>query len=452
MNPKTRFKTLSAIVATLIISSFIGYDHSAYASDSLSTLRVGYFPNLTHAPAVIGIGNGDFQKKLVDVKLDPHVFNAGPAAIEALYANQIDIAYVGPTPAINAYVKSDGDIRIISGAASGGASFVVRNDAGIHTIQDFVGRTFSSPQVGNTQDIALRAYLLDNGYKTSENGGSVTVLPAKNSDIVALMLKKSIDGAWVPEPWVTTLVHVANGKIFLDERSLWPNSKFVTAEIVVRPEFLKEHPDVIKNFLDANVDEVNWINKNPDQARQVFNTEQEKLTTKPIPDDQLKEAFSRLDITYDPITSSLYTSADNQYKVGFLDTKPDLSGIYDLTLLNQVLDEKGLPEVSSDQTDQATSNGSASSQDSYALPPWIKNNARWWAEGSVTDSDFVQGIQYLIQQKIVKVPQTQQGQTSSTAIPTWIKKNAGWWADGTISDGDFVKAIQYLITDGIVKV
>jgi NitT/TauT family transport system substrate-binding protein len=348
MNQKTRFKILGGIISALIISSFIGYDHSAYASSDLSVLRVGYFPNLTHAPAVIGIGNGDFQKKLGDVKLEPHIFNAGPSAIEALYANQLDLTYIGLPPVINAYQRSDGDIRIISGVASAGASFVVRNDAGIQSTQDFVGKTFSSPQLGNTQDIALRAYLLDNGYKTSENGGSVTVLPAKNSDIVTLMLKKSIDGAWVPEPWVTTLVHQANGRIFLDEKSLWPNGKFVTAHIVVRPEFLKAHPDVIKKFLEANVDEINWINSNPDQARQVFNIEQTKLTTKPIPDDQLKEAFSRLDITYDPIMSSLYKSEDDQYRVGFLDSKPDLSAIYDLTLLNQVLEEKGLQKISSD--------------------------------------------------------------------------------------------------------
>jgi NitT/TauT family transport system substrate-binding protein len=364
MNQKARFKILSGIVATLIVSSFIGYDRSAYASSDLSVLRVGYFPNLTHAPAVIGIGNGDFQKELGAIQIEPHMFNAGPAEIEALYANQIDLAYIGPTPVINAFVKSDGDIRIISGAASGGASFVVRNDAGIRSSQDFVGKTFSSPQLGNTQDIALRSYLLDNGYKTSENGGSVTVLPASNSDIVTLMLKKSIDGAWVPEPWVTTLVHQANGKIFLDERNLWDNGKFVTAQIVVRPEFLQAHPDAIKKFLGANVDEVNWINNNPDKARQSFNTEYQKLTTKIIPDDQLQEAFSRLEITYDPIVPSLYKSADNQYKIGFLDNKPDLSGIYDLTLLNQVLQEKGLPQISSDVNSTESSTTQQSSVNS----------------------------------------------------------------------------------------
>ncbi|HJU13260.1 MAG TPA: aliphatic sulfonate ABC transporter substrate-binding protein [Candidatus Nitrosotalea sp.] len=346
MTKKTRFKTLGAIAMLVLVSSFAGYGHQAYASDP-TVLRIGYFPNITHAPAVIGIGNGDFQKTLGDIQIEPHVFNAGPAEMEALFTNQVDVAYVGPGPAINGYVKSNGDLRIISGVASGGASFVVRNDSGIQSPQDFAGKKFSSPQLGNTQDIALRIYLLNNGYKTSENGGSVTVLPASNSDIVTLMLKKDIDGAWVPEPWVTVLLHKTNSKILVDERNLWSNGKFVTANIVVRSEFLKDHPNIVKKLLEANVDEINWINNNPEQARQAFNTELEKLTTKTIPDDQLREAFSRLEFTYDPIATSLYATAEDQYKVGFLDSNPDLSGIYDLTLLNQILDEKGLQEVTS---------------------------------------------------------------------------------------------------------
>jgi len=454
MNQKTRFKILGMIVATVIMASIIGYSNHAYASDQ-SVLRIGYFPNLTHAPAVIGIGNGDFQKSLGDITIEPHVFNAGPDEVEALFANQIDVAYVGPGPTINGYVKSDGDLRVISGVTSGGASFVVRNDAEIQSTADFVGKTFSSPQLGNTQDIALRTYLLNNGYQTSDNGGSVKVLPATNSDIVSLMLKKSIDGAWVPEPWVTVLLHQANGKILVDERDLWQNGKFVTTNIVVRAEFLKDHPDLIKKLLEANVDEINWINNNPDQARQAFNDALNKLTGKTIPDDQLKEAFSRFDLTYDPIASSLFQEADNTYKVGFLDSKPDLSGIYDLTLLNQVLDEKGLAEVSanpSGNVGKSTSSSTSSQASAYSIPIWVKNNARWWSEGSVSDGDFVSGVQYLIQQNILKVPSTQQGNSSSQQIPTWVKNNAGWWGNGQISDGDFVKGIQYLISSGIIKV
>ena len=184
-------------------------------------MRIGYFPNINHAQAVIGLGNGDFQKALGNsITVQPFLFNAGPSAIEALLAKRVDVTYVGPNPAINGYVVSDGkDLRIISGAASGGAVFVVRNDSGIKSPKDFAGKKFASPQLGNTQDIALRKYLLDNGYKTTDNGGNVTVTPVANPDILTLFLKKQLDGAWVPEPWGARLVKEANGRIFLDERS-----------------------------------------------------------------------------------------------------------------------------------------------------------------------------------------------------------------------------------------
>src|ERR671919_358728 len=198
------------------------------------TLRIGYFPNINHAQAVIGLGRGDFQKALGDnVEVTTQIFNAGPSAIEALFASQIDVVYIGPNPAINGYVQSNGEaLRIISGAASGGAVFVVRNDSGINSPQDLANKKFSSPQLGNTQDVALRKYLLDNGYKTKENGGNVEVVYAKPSDILTLILKKEIDGAWVPEPWGARLIKEANARIFLDERDLWPpKGQFVTSNI-----------------------------------------------------------------------------------------------------------------------------------------------------------------------------------------------------------------------------
>jgi len=348
MNIATKFGIAAAIIGIVIALTFIS-NSSTTQSHSVSNtpsdiLRIGYFPNINHAQAVIGLGNGDFQKEFGDVKIETHVFNAGPSAIEALFANRIDVTFVGSNPVINGYIKSDGQgLRIISGAASGGAVFVVRNDAGINSAADFAGKKFASPQIGNTQDVALRSYLLKNGYKTTENGGNVTVTPANNPDIVTLFLKKSIDGAWVPEPWGAKLVKEANGKILVDERDLWPNGKFVTSQIVVRTDYLKNHPDVIKKLLEAHVDETTWINNNKDQAAQVFNDQLEKLTGKTIPIDEFQNAFSRLEITYDPVKESLYKSANDAFELGFLgDTKPDLSNIYDLTLLNEVLNEKKL--------------------------------------------------------------------------------------------------------------
>ena len=320
------------------------------------TLRIGYFPNLNHAQAVIGLQqDGDFQKVLnanysdtnKGVRIEPYVFNAGPSAIEALFGGQIDIAYVGPNPAINGYLASDGQgIRIISGAASGGASFVVRNDSGINSVEDLGGKKFASPQLANTQDVALRKYLSDNGFETIQHGGNVTIVTVTPSDILTLMLKKDIDGAWVPEPWATRLVKEANGKIFVDERELWPpDGKFVTANIIARTDYLNENPDIIERLLQAHIDKTIWINENKEQqAIAAFNGALKKITGKTIPDDEIRDALTRLEFTYDPIKESLLRMADNAYELGYLGngrSELDLSNIFDLTILNDILDERG---------------------------------------------------------------------------------------------------------------
>jgi NitT/TauT family transport system substrate-binding protein len=224
---------------------------------------------------------------------------------------------------------------------------VVRNDSGIQSIKDFANKKFASPQLGNTQDVALRKYLLDNGYKTKENGGNVEVVPAKNADILTLMLKKDIDGAWVPEPWGERLVKEANARIFLDERDLWPpKGQFVTGNIVARTDYLQSNPDVIKKLLTAHVDETEWINSHKEEAIKAFNVELKKLTGQAIPEDQLRGALTRLELTYDPFKVSLFQSANSAFDIGFLGkTRPDLSGIYDLKVLDEVLSEKGLPTI-----------------------------------------------------------------------------------------------------------
>jgi NitT/TauT family transport system substrate-binding protein len=357
-------KTISAITAAAIIlvaaiviptttPAFSQTTNSSISGEKGSvvkkTLKIGYFPNINHAQAVIGLGNGTFQKDLGNnVEVKTFVFNAGPSAMEALFAKQVDVTYVGPNPAINAYVVSQGkDLRIISGASSGGAVFVVRNDSGIQSTKDFANKKFASPQLGNTQDVALRKYLLDNGYKTKENGGNVEVVPAKNADILTLMLKKEIDGAWVPEPWGARLIKEANARLFLDERDRWPpNGQFVTGHIVARTDYLQNNPDVIKKLLAAHVDETEWINSHKEEAIKAFNVELKKLTGQAIPEDQLRGSLARLELTYDPIKLSLFQSANSAFDIGFLGkTRPDLSGIYDLKILDEVLSEKGLPTV-----------------------------------------------------------------------------------------------------------
>jgi len=355
------FKNISKSVLILaliaITFSALAYQYSinianAQTNDGQSkTLRIGYFPNINHAQAVIGLNNGDFQKILGNnTKVETIVFNAGPSAVEALLANRIDATYIGPNPTINGYVASGGkDIRVISGVSSGGASFVVRNDAGIQSVKDLGGKKFASPELGNTQDISLRKYLVNNGYKTAENGGNVTVVPVANADILTLFLKKEIDGAWVPEPWATRLVNEANGKIFVDERDLWPpQGKFVTANIIVRTDYLNQNPDVIKKLLEAHVNETLWINQNKEKAINDFNIELKKLTGKTIANNVLSNALTKLEFTYDPIKVSLFKDANDAYDLGLLakgKSKPDLSNIYDLTILNKLLEEKGLPII-----------------------------------------------------------------------------------------------------------
>jgi NitT/TauT family transport system substrate-binding protein len=244
-------------------------------------------------------------------------------------------------------VRSGGEaLRIISGAASGGAVFVVRSDSGINSPQDLANKKFSSPQLGNTQDVALRKYLLDNGYKTKENGGNVEIIPAKTADIASLMIKKDIDGAWLPEPWGAKLIKEANSKVLVDERDLWPNGQFVTAHIIARTDYVEKNPDVIKKLLEAHIDMTNWINENRDESIQIFNTELNKLMGQTIPEDEFREGLSRIELTYDPIKESLFKTANDAYDIGFLGkTRPDLSGIYDVKILNEVLKEKGLQEI-----------------------------------------------------------------------------------------------------------
>ncbi|HEY4054678.1 MAG TPA: ABC transporter substrate-binding protein [Terriglobales bacterium] len=311
-------------------------------------IRVGAFPNITHSQAMVGKANGWFDKALgPNIKIEWQSFNAGPSAIEALFAGAIDMTYVGPNPAINGYVRSNGEaLRIIAGATSGGAALVVRGDSGINGPQDFHGKRIASPQQGNTQDVALRAWLKSNGLKTRDKGGDVVVMPIANPDQLTLFLKKEIDGAWAPEPWASRLVREAGGRVLVDERSLWPNGQFLTTELIVSTKFLQSHPDVVKTWLKAHVELTDWINGNAAQAKQILNQQIQKETGKPLAGGVLDDAFGRMQVTYDPLRGPLMRAAQSAFDAGFLGRQmPDLSHLYDLTLLNQVLAEKGKKTV-----------------------------------------------------------------------------------------------------------
>jgi NitT/TauT family transport system substrate-binding protein len=330
-----KFRTL-----TLFVTSFI----SVALNAQTTVIRVGAFPNITHAQPMIGKANRWFEKALgPNVKIEWRSFNAGPSAIEALFAGAIDMTYVGPNPAINGYVRSNGEaLRIIAGATSGGAALVVRGDSGINKAEDFRGKRIASPQMGNTQDVALRAWLKTQGLKTTDKGGDVTVMPIANPDQLTLFMKKEIDAAWAPEPWASRLVHDAGGRIFLDERTLWPQGQFLTTELVVSTTFLQSHPDLAKKWLQSHVELTDWINGHVPEAKQILNQQIQRETGKALATPVLDDSFSRLQVTYDPLRAPLLRAAQLAFDAGFLGRQmPDLSRIYDLTLLNQVLSAEG---------------------------------------------------------------------------------------------------------------
>src|SRR5262249_31327633 len=276
-----------------------------------TVVRVGYFPNVTHSQAAIGRATGRFEQTLGHgAPIEWKTFNAGPSVIEAIFAGALDLAYVGSGPTITGYVRSQGEaLRVIAGATSGGAALVVRSDSGISTLADFHGKKVASPQLGNTQDVALRAWLHRNHLETREKGGDVQVIPIANPDQFTLFVKREIDGAWAPEPWATRLIRQANGRLFLDERDLWPNRQFVSTHLVVTKKFLEQHRDIVKQWLRVHVELTNWINANLPEARRILNQQIRKDTSAEIPPQILEESFSRLQVTYDPLRSSLLAAA-----------------------------------------------------------------------------------------------------------------------------------------------
>ena len=307
------------------------------------TLRLGYFPNLTHATAIVGVEKGFFAQELGTTKLATTQFNAGPAAVEALFADSIDAFYVGPSPTIKAWAKSKGQaLRIVAGAASGGAFLVVKPE--ITSVAQLKGRKIASPQLGNTQDVALRYWLKQNGLTTTkEGGGDVQILPQENSQTITAFASGAIDGAWVPEPYASRLI-AAGGRVLVDESTLWPGGQFVTTQLVVSQKFLKAHPDAVKGLLAGQVLANDYIRANPDEAQQVVSAGIGKLTGKPLDLKQLAAAWKSIEFTNDPVASSLRDGARHAQETGLLDPV-DLTGIYDLTLLNEVLTSRGKPTV-----------------------------------------------------------------------------------------------------------
>ncbi|MGW2543459.1 aliphatic sulfonate ABC transporter substrate-binding protein [Kitasatospora sp. NPDC001574] len=312
---------------------------------SADSVKIGYFANLTHGTPLVGLQEGILQKELGATQIKTQVFNAGPAEIEALNAGSIDIGWIGPSPAINGYTKSEGkSLKIIGGSASGGVKLVV-NPEKIATLDDLKGKKIATPQLGNTQDVALLNYLAGKGYKVDAQSGAgdVSVVRSDNKVTPDAYKQGSIDGAWVPEPTASKLVTLG-AKVLLNEKDIWPNKQFVITNIIVSQKFLAEHPDVVEAVLRGSVTTNAFIKANPDKAKAIANEAIKKEAGNALEAAILDPAWADIDFLDDPLAATLQTEADNAVTAGLL-KKPNLSGIYDLTLLNKVLKEKGQTTV-----------------------------------------------------------------------------------------------------------
>jgi NitT/TauT family transport system substrate-binding protein len=340
----TRWALVVLATLTVLVVGVAPVTAGAAPKQNASTIRLGYFPNVTHATAIVGVESGVFQEKLGRTQLDTSTFSAGPQVVEALNSGALDASYIGPNPAINAFAQSGGEaIRIISGATSGGAFLVVKPDT--KNAKDLKAKKVASPQLGNTQDVALRTWLKKKGLKTdTAGGGDVSIVPQENAQTLDLFKQGQIDGAWVPEPWATRLVQEGGGKVLVDERKLWPNGQYVTTHLIVRTKFLDDYPDVVKKLLEGHVAANALIRDDPARAKQLVGQGIDKATGKPIAPELVSASFENLTFTNDPIAPSLRKSAKDAEAVGLLKAV-DLKGIYNLKLLNQVLRQQGDPSL-----------------------------------------------------------------------------------------------------------
>ena len=342
-----------AIIVGLLTPSmlFSSQAQAAAIKDAKATkVRIGFFANVTHSPALVGQELGLFSKYLTkdNISVEFIAFNAGPAAIEAMKAGAIDVTYIGPNPAINGFSSTKGALlRIVAGSTSGGAELVVKPS--INSVKDLVGKKIASPQLGNTQDVALRSWLKTNGITTTiTGGGDVTVIPTENAQSLALFQRGDIDGAWLPEPWSTRLVLEAGAKVLVDEKTLWPKGQFVTTHIIANTSFLSKYPGTVKSIISAHLDSLNYIAKSPVEAKDAVQKQIEKWTGKRLSDSVMTRAWQNLKFTYDPIASSLEKSADDAVDVGVLTTlgSRGINGIYDVRILNSILKAQKLKSVS----------------------------------------------------------------------------------------------------------
>ncbi len=315
---KTRSIIFAGIIG-IVLLSVLGITQN-YDTTHENKIRIAYFPNIGHVIPIVGMENGFFENSIGNqTQIETRVFDSGPQAIEALFANSIDVAYVGPGPAIKGFLNSNNhNVKILAGAASGGASFIVHPNSEINSVSDFAGKKIAAPQIGNTQDVSLRYYLSENGLKPAERGGSVIVYNISNPDIYTLFVKGDIDGAWVAEPWATILETELGGKRLFHEEELWPNNEFASVLLIANVDYVEKNTEVISNLLTSHYETVLWINQHPTETRIIFNDFLNSHLGQSLSNDVVDIALSNIVITGDPLSDSVYSFAERSDMLGYL--------------------------------------------------------------------------------------------------------------------------------------
>ena len=317
--------TMALLVTMLLSMTACG----SSTKEEKTSVRIAYFPNITHAQALTMKSQKTLEEKWKDrCDVSWKSFNAGPAEMEAIFAGEIDLGYIGPVPALSANVKSNGDVKIISNATDAGSVLLKRKDAGIETVKDLDGKKVAVPQVGNTQHLCLLHILEENGLKTTDKGGTVTVNASSNADILNLIDNGSVDAALVPEPWGTTIEKNGNAEVLLNEKEVFMNGDYPVAVVVASSDFIKEHPDLVKEFLKAHEDASLYINQNTDEAANIINTEIKEATGKSLETDVLKSAFSRMTINTKLNTKTILEFARISNEEGFINKIPEEKDVF----------------------------------------------------------------------------------------------------------------------------
>ena len=334
-----------AVIASLAAVALLGAGCAGSAErarGSAEVIRLGIFPNLTHAPGFVALGTGIFENTLAPTTVETTVFNSGTDAGNALLAGSIDATYIGPGPAASLFLQSEGQVAIVSGAVSGGASFVVRKGAGIDGPQDLPGKKIAIPGLGNTQDIALRTWLEENGLTTNDEGGDVSVLEVDNPELPQLFEAGQLDGAWEPEPYPSLLVEQGLAEVYQDEADLWPDGQFVTTHLLVNTTYMDEHPGIVQRLVQANVEAIDLLNENPDEAKAAAQAELIKAGAPSLDQAVVDAAWDKLTFTWDPIASSFQIGAEHAFELGYLEENPsNILDVYQLEALNTILEQRG---------------------------------------------------------------------------------------------------------------